>query len=489
MTVCSHRRQFACHGLRACATVHKYAGLVCAASGLSAHTVASLLRVSVRGWLALLVCVLPALQLSWAQQAHQAATAVLPTSVQASAPITAATIASEGTTLGQAFAAAWQRQPEAQSQAMRGEGAAATRQAAASWTPEPASLELSTKSDRLNQNYGSREDAVGLAFPLWLSGERSRTAALGDAAIRVNASRTLAAQLRTAASVRESYWQWQRARGDAALARERLSNTQQLAGDVARRVKAGDLARADQHQADAAQATAEAAQAEALGALAGAAQQLRALTGAPPALTALPPVSALVPASLTEAAPDETADDAAWTARHPALIELVDRVELARRTVELARVQTRANPELTLATARDRGERGAYQRNITLGIHIPFGSDSRNQARVAFAQAELIEAEGQLALAQLLVLAERDSAAARLEAARAQLQAGERRAQLARESHGFFQKSYQMGETDLPTRLRIELEAQEAERQASRARVDLAAAVSALRQALGLLPE
>ena len=46
-----------------------------------------------------------------------------------------------------------------------------------------------------------------------------------------------------------------------------------------------------------------------------------------------------------------------------------------------------------------------------------------------------------------------------------------------------------MGETDLPTRLRIELEASEAERQDARARIDLAAAVSAYRQALGLLPE
>jgi cobalt-zinc-cadmium efflux system outer membrane protein len=46
-----------------------------------------------------------------------------------------------------------------------------------------------------------------------------------------------------------------------------------------------------------------------------------------------------------------------------------------------------------------------------------------------------------------------------------------------------------MGETDLPTRLRVELEASDAERQAARARIELAAAVSALRQALGLLPE
>ncbi len=72
---------------------------------------------------------------------------------------------------------------------------------------------------------------------------------------------------------------------------------------------------------------------------------------------------------------------------------------------------------------------------------------------------------------------------------REQLAAAERRAALAREVRGFFERSFRLGESDLPTRLRVELEAVEAERQAARARVAVATAVSALRQALGLLPE
>ena len=43
-------------------------------------------------------------------------------------------------------------------------------------------------------------------------------------------------------------------------------------------------------------------------------------------------------------------------------------------------------------------------------------------------------------------------------------------------------------ETDLPTRLRIEADAADAERQAARSHIELAAALSAWRQALGLLP-
>ena len=77
----------------------------------------------------------------------------------------------------------------------------------------------------------------------------------------------------------------------------------------------------------------------------------------------------------------------------------------------------------------------------------------------------------------------------RLNAVRSQVSAAERRAVLARETRGFFKKSFAAGETDLPTRLRIELEAFEAERQLARARVDEASAISQLRQSLGLLPE
>ena len=104
------------------------------------------------------------------------------------------------------------------------------------------------------------------------------------------------------------------------------------------------------------------------------------------------------------------------------------------------------------------------------------GAEDRDPAHVAALERERL-------------LAEREAAGARVDSARMQLAAAERRLELARESRGFFEKSFRLGETDLPTRLRIEAEAAEAERQAARARVELAAAISALRQILGLLPQ
>ena len=55
-------------------------------------------------------------------------------------------------------------------------------------------------------------------------------------------------------------------------------------------------------------------------------------------------VSPLVPSSFAEL--DMT---------HPHVIDLIAQAEAARRAAELARIQTRAHPELTLSTTRERG--------------------------------------------------------------------------------------------------------------------------------------
>ncbi len=196
------------------------------------------------------------------------------------APATAATEASAiALSLRQVFDAAWARQPEALALRARRDAARAQRQAAQSWTPEPAALEVSNKTDRLNRNVGVRELEVGVAVPLWLPGERSRRAAFADAESAAVESRATAAQLRVAATVREAWWQWQRARIEADNARDQLDNTRRIAADVARRTKAGDLARADQHQADGAVAAAESGLNQADAGLVAAQQQLRALAG------------------------------------------------------------------------------------------------------------------------------------------------------------------------------------------------------------------
>lgn len=394
------------------------------------------------------------------------------------APAGAAQPTTGTSTLRELFEAAWRLQPEAQAVQARRDAVQAQRRAAEAWTPEPPAIEASHKTDRLTRNDGARELEVGIAIPLWLPGERRGAAALADAEAAALESRAEAARLRLAAIFREAWWNWQRAGIEVEVARAQLDSARRIAGDVARRAKAGELARADQHQADGAVAAAEAVLAHAEAGATAAIQQLKALTGAS---------KELVPAAVAVAEPEPAATDAQ---AHPALTELANRAAVAERSAALAATQSRANPELTLATTRDRGASGErYGQTVTLAVRIPFGGGPRHDAKVASARAEVAEAQAQLALDRARLQSEREAARARVDATRAQLAAAERRAALARESRGFFEKSFRLGETDLPTRLRIEAEATEAERQAARSRIELAAAISAWRQALGLLPQ
>lgn len=395
---------------------------------------------------------------------------------------TSATALAQGSPIRQGFDAAWLRQPEQRAAPLRREAAAAAATAAQRWTPEPPALELSTRTDRVTQNRGVREYDALVAVPLWLPGERARAQALAASEVGSVDARLAAAQWRLAAEVREAFWARQRAQLEHELARQRLASAQAVAGDVARRVKAGDLARADGHQAAAAVAAAQGALAEAEVALAQAAQGWLALTGQPAADgTGHPAADGIREPRPAEPAPPAT---------HPALRELGTLAERARRQRELAGVQTRSNPELTIGAVHERdgfGER--YGQRVVVGLRFPLGTSTTGPARRATASADLLEAEAQLELETERLRAQQQAARARVSALEAAQAAAEQRAVLTREARGFFEKSYRLGETDLPTRLRIEHEAFEAERQAARSRLELDAAISQLRQALGLLPE
>jgi len=395
---------------------------------------------------------------------------------------TSAAALSGSVSLKDVFETAWQRQPEAHALQSRRDAAQAQAKAASMLSPEPPSLEISQRSDRMTGNSGAREAEVGIAVPIWLPGQRTASADLAQAEISLVERKLLASQLRLASSVRDAWWGWLRARVDAELASEQLANAQRIAADVAKRTNAGDLAKSDQHQAEGAVAAAQAHAAQAQAASAAALAQVMALTGR--TAQANLKVNAAV-----EPTPDSTPNTCP-SVGHPLLAELEDRITMAERTAQLISAQRRSNPELTVATTRGRGAFGErYGQTVLIGIRVPLGAGPRHDARLATAQAEAIEVQSQLVLEQARIQADKQGAAARLEAARTQLDAAQRRAQLANESRSFFDKSFRLGESDLPTRLRIEAEAAEAARQAARSRIDLASAISALRQSLGLLPQ
>lgn len=388
--------------------------------------------------------------------------------------------ATSSLTLRQAHDAALSRLPEARSAPQRRSAAAAQARAAQAWTPEPPAFESGLKTDRIGSNRGSREWVAGVAVPLWLPGRRDAARSLAQAEAAAVDETLGAAAWRVAGELREAWWAVHAAEVDLDLARTRLANAQRLAADVAHRVRAGDLARADQHQADGSVAAAQVELSTAQRSQVQSWSALRRLTGPLPAadLVATP-----------EPLPGDSVASNASTAAHPALRDLAAQAELARRHMAQARLQGRAAPEVALSVARDRGASGeAYGQSITIGLRIPFGADDRHQALVASAEAQLTDAETRLGLERERIEADIASARTRFELVRSAAEAAQRRALLARETQGFVDKAFRLGEVDLPARLRIELEAVEAERQSARARIELAQAISQWRQALGLSP-
>jgi outer membrane protein, heavy metal efflux system len=388
-------------------------------------------------------------------------------------------------TIVEVFESAWQRQAEALVLQTRIEAAKAKIASSKMATAGAPSAELSMSSDQANQNTGNRSVGIGLALPLWLPSEKLRSLALAQAELDLLDAQRNASRLRLAAIVRERYWAWYRTQGELQAANARIAKAQVLAADVSKRVRAGDLARADQHQAEGAVAAANAARAEVNARAALAAADLQALTGG-----SMPMPEQSLPETLPklEAQSSLEAGNVA-NQQHPQMLELDQRTVLSQRNLELISVQNRSNSELTFGASSARDQFSApYRTNLNISLRIPLGIDPRNRSRLLNAQADLDEFKAVKALVQQRISADIVASRARIESLEMQREAAKLRARLANETRGFFEKSFLVGESDLPTRLRIELEAFEAERQALRAELDYVATISELRQALGLMP-
>lgn len=386
----------------------------------------------------------------------------------------ASALSTGSATLATALEAAWQRAVAARESEGQRRRAEADRTAADSLWAAPPSLELSHRSDRLHQNAGSIETEVGVAIPLWLPGQRAARAGTANAALAQALLAEQAARLRLAGELREAAWQIAAARAELAQAETLVQGLKKLADDVERRVRAGDLARADALAAQAEQLAAAALQVDALLRLQGARARWTLLTG----LTSEP--------DLTLATNDELPGSAA---QHPERQLASRTTELARQRVELMRRSRRDAPELTVGVRQDvPGRAKPSQGSVVIGLRLPLGTSDRNQPLEAAALSELDVA--QTLEQRLHERVDSEIAAARdaLRAAQAQLDAETARSGLLRERAALIDKSFRAGETPLPDLLRALTATAQADSAAARQTAALGLARARLQQTLGLLP-
>lgn len=377
-------------------------------------------------------------------------------------------------TIGKALEQAWSRHPQASAVGGREAEAQARADLAAGMTPGPPSLSLSNLNDRLDKNRGQQEWELEMAVPLWLPGQKAARELEADSAVAEVAARRTALRLQIAGEVRDAWWSVAAARNAVDLAARREATARALESDVLRRFKAGELARIDANLAQNERLAAENELLEARSALRQAEQIYQGLTGA-----AAPPLLAeegLAPIPNT-------------TEAHPQLAAVGAAARVAHARLRVAEESRREAPEIAVRVVRERGEFGEpYANLVGVKLTLPFSSGARVRQESSAARAEASQADAELALIQQRI--QLDTARARLEheAAEQQLVKAQERHNLTADTQRLAEKSFALGESDLPTLLRARSSAFEAEAFLNRQRAARAASVSRLNQTLGVLP-
>lgn len=373
-------------------------------------------------------------------------------------------------TLHEALESAWNRQPAQRAEAPRLGELEAKRQATTSLTPLPSSISLGQRTDQIGSNVGQRQTDIEFSAPLWLPGQRYSQRALVDAeANRFSATQTFT-KWRLAGEVRDLWWITRLAQSEKDLANQRVLSAQKLLTDVERRVKAGDLARVDANRVNVELQTANIALKDAEAQAFRALQQFTALTG----LGAVPQVPETLIQKVSENHPQKLAAQS---------------LALAQKRLDLIRATPRDAPELSLGVTRQKDiANDPYNNSVALKFKIPFASDAINQQRLASVQAEQAEADAEQGLETARIEAEIASANFELEQVKATTTIAESRFNTALDTQQLLDHSFNLGESDLPTRLLAEAARFEAERNLIKARLETGRAISKVNQALGVLP-
>jgi len=368
---------------------------------------------------------------------------------------------------------AWEKSPQAQTLEAKRAESDAQGVAANSLLPGAPAIILGHRNDQLSNNAGVREWEAGIALPLWLPGQRDarqRQAKIGRAGLEAN---ILALRLRLAGELREAIWQVRQVEAQIRLDEARAQTAKKLAEDVAKRVRAGELAKTDLNLAQNEWRTAQAAVLQNRNQLLQAQQAYATLTG-----------TSVLPDDSAESAQSKPLSD-----DHPLMEEARLAIEVAQAQVHVASQSRRDNPELELSTRRARGNlNDAYAGTVALALRLPLATDARNLPLTSAAQTALTRAQSEYTRTRLALEYNRQQAEQALQAADQLLDLARQQRAAAWENLDLIQKSFSLGESDLFTLLRARTAAFEAEQAHNQQEIAQALSRARVNQAQGVLP-
>jgi outer membrane protein, heavy metal efflux system len=375
--------------------------------------------------------------------------------------------------LSEAFRVASAQQPWSSSREARELEQRSREALADSWLADAPTVGSGVKTGNRD---GLRELEFEISAPI--AGGKRRSALLATARSESQSYRANVEQekLKLAGQIRDAFWAVQLAASERDLANDEVQRAQQLAADSAKRTKAGEAARVDTLQADAAVQSVVGARIEAEQRFDAAKQALRALLGARSV------------AALSDAAETRSVSSGKAIDEHPTLLLATQSARLAQARLSEASAITHAAPTLSFTLANERTNNNASSTTARIGLSMPLGSAQRATPRIALAGAELAESQASVQLTRQQLEADLASAESAVAAVERRINALSERNRLANEVAELYAKAYRLGELDLPTRLRAEGERASANLGLSRARIELKHALSRVNQSLGLLP-
>ena len=386
--------------------------------------------------------------------------------------------------LRQALDAAWQFSSQSRSEANRRGELAAKEKAASSWISGEPVAGIAHRTDLLTRNEGFREYEAEIEVPLWNRGVRAAAQADVSAQRLGFEGQFALARLKLAGELRAIAASTATAQVERDLNQRKLQDANALAQDVSRRVRAGENARVDALQAQVAVQQAQTALALADGQLNRLQTQWRGLTG----LTTASPLDETLEETLFNPASNDALVAPALP-DHPALRQAQAHVRAAQAKAALADADRRDPMTVGVGVSRERAAfNSAGETKLRIALRIPLGGDNRNAPRQAAARAELDAAQAEADAVARQVPADIAAATAELRASRTAQTAASERNRLSTEVQALITKSWRLGESDLPARLRADNEQFEASLSLARATVEVQRAIANLNQAWGYLP-
>lgn len=350
---------------------------------------------------------------------------------------------------------------------------AARKTVANAMLPSTPAMSVMHQNDALGSGRGEREWLAELELPVWLANQRNQRVKVADASqSSLGASRD-SLKLQVAAQLREAVWTIAANDNNLVLAMNRLAVATKLQRDVEKRHQAGEMAKTDVMLAQQETLNAEKEKLRAEAEVMHARHRYYLLTG----LRELP------------ASYEETLSTLEDYSQSPIWLEAQSKVGLAETERDLVQVESHENLQVLVNMRSMKGPfDNVANESVGVKLRIPFGGESRAAPIRAAAELGVGSAVSERETLKYALEAAMHEAEHNLSVSRAELVLASKQYEIAKESDRLAQKSFQLGESDLVSLLRVQTQTFEAARAFTTRQIQVQWDIARYNQTVGVLP-